>query len=168
MEERDEIAFAFAESKVDGVSEKVGVDSGKASGLVVVRVSRYVMINDGELRPLAKPAQWTVKDASEKTGPIIGGKITDVEEFRRCLKIQDDTPMYWGRTFFRKRLYLAVRYRGDDFYTRYYADELKSLVAGDVYTPVDDFTLQDLMKLCPMDDAIAYLKSKGIAVCPLG
>ena len=149
---------------VDSVVESEG---SVESGLSVVRISRFVMVNEGEPRALDVYPAWAIRNLADKHENIVGGSIEDIEEFRKSLKIREGTPAHWGRTFFRKRLYLAVRYRGDDFYTRYYADELKSFIVGDVFVPVKDATLEDVLKLCPADEAVAYLKEKGLSVCPV-
>lgn len=90
--------------------------------------------------------------------------VTTTWSFQDCFDQKVPTPaIKTDVTLFRKRPYVNVEYEWDDV-DRYY--NFDSIVVERRYEPYD-ITLNELFKEYSAEEAIQYLKDRGMTICPI-
>ena len=127
--------------------------------------SIFRLNNQGEWK-IYGDGDYIVKDDNKFQKEII---IFDNFSWKQTIDILNTTHIdgiHSGETLFRKRPFIHVFNRWDDFELKLFENQVETISCKNVYTE-KNVTLNWIINHLSTDETIQYIKERGMSVCPI-
>ena len=132
--------------------------------LKVYRVGTYFKI-DGEEPTRIGRTGYRICEETDESGTMYLNKASWDEVYENIGVTANGVRT--GTTLFRHRPYIEVFIGWPDDPRRFYKGDFKEFTYLDVYTEWEECTLEWIMKHASAEQAIQYMKERGMTVCPM-